>query len=155
MGISPGLQDDCKAIAVRRLCVLSGMLYFHNLCTVLEPIQAVLCHISPQTPLNSRALPRGLSSTLEMCWRGRATVADRRKTFCVCLPTKPNNTWWTGTTDYRYFCPCFLQNFSERCWICVFRVAEVCENCWGVVCVEIWHSIVVFGLKNGTGMVAM
>lgn len=38
MGISPGLRNDCKAIAVNRLCVPSGILYFHNSCTLLKPI---------------------------------------------------------------------------------------------------------------------
>jgi hypothetical protein len=134
MGILPGLQDDCKAVAVNRLCPKRNVIFpqfVHRYEAHTRPFSVIFHH---KTPLGSRVL------LLVDCHRHSryAGVAGQQsqtqeKHFVEDLPTKSNNTWWTGTKILGTFAPpCSLQLVAERCWVCIFPAAEVRENCWGL-----------------------
>lgn len=133
MGILPGLHDDCKAIAVNRLCVLNGMPYFHNSYTGMKPTHRHLVSYFTTNP----TWFKGSSSWIVIATWNMLVWQDNshrpKKTFCGSLPTKSNNTWRTGTKIVCTFAPlCSFQHVAERCWVCIFQAAEVRENCWGL-----------------------
>ena len=48
------------------------------------------------------------------------------------LPLKTKNPWWIRTTKLNYFCCCASWLLKEKCWVCIFQVAEMRAKCRGL-----------------------
>ena len=52
-----------------------------------------------------------------------------------CRTIKSKCTWWTGTRNSKCFLPLFfLTSNGKLLSLCVFHIAEVCADCWGLCC---------------------
>lgn len=70
-------------------------------------------------------------------WVGRGGPNERPAISVFVLwwsmkkPTgKSKKTLWTGTKSSTNLCPS-SRIHKEKCWVCLFQVAEICAKCWG------------------------
>jgi hypothetical protein len=117
MGISPGLQDDCKAIAFNRLRVLSGKLHFHNSCAVLKPIHRHLVSYFTTNPhLVQGLFPEDFHRHSRYAVVAGQLSQTEENHFVDVYGRNPTSLDGLEQQILGTFAPpCCLQHFAERC----------------------------------------